>query len=367
MIWRCDLIPQYEAFREEIDSAILRVLNSGRYILASEVDAFEKEFAAYLGVRHAVGVANGTDGLTLALRALEIGPGDEVITTPFTAIPTAAAIIDTGATPVFVDIGADTFLIDIDKVSSAITKRTKAIVPVHIFGNVLDVNRLRQVVGSRIAIVEDACQSHGATIDGIESGTMGEMGVFSFYPTKNLGGYGDGGAVVTNDEKLAQRVRLLRMYGMTDYNHIIVNGINSRLDELQAAVLRVKLKYLDEMNHRRNDIANRYRTELRTDMFKHQQIPTGVRSNYHVFASRCTVDRDELSAHLTRSRIQTNVYYLLPLHLQQALAFLGGMRGDLPVAECLCNEVIALPMYAEMRQEVLNIVIETVNQFEVAR
>lgn len=367
MIWRCDLIPQYKALRQEIDSAIQRVLHSGRYVLASEVEAFEQEFAAYLGVRHTIGVANGTDGLRLALRTLDIGPGDEVVTTPFTAIPTVAAIIDTGATPVFVDICPDTFLMDVEKVPSVISKKTKAILPVHIFGNVFDVRHLRAVVGSRMAIIEDACQSHGATIDAIQSGTMGDMGVYSFYPTKNLGAYGDGGAVVTNNDAYAQRLRLLRMYGMTDYNHIIINGINSRLDELQAAVLRVKLKYLDDMNNRRNGIAGGYRTLLRGDYFTHQHIPVGVRSNYHVFACRCTVSRDALAAHLMRAQIQTNVYYLIPLHLQQALAFLGGKIGDLPAAECLCKEVIALPMYAEMQQDVLNTVIATMNQFEARK
>ena len=364
MIWRCDLVPQYEAYQQEIDRAIQRVLTSGRYILASELQAFEQEFAAYLGLRHAVGVANGTAGLTLALRALEIGPGAAVVTTPFTAIPTVSAIIDTGATPVFVDICPDTFLMDIEKVPAAITAKTKAIMPVHIFGNVLDVRRLRALVGPDLPIIEDACQSHGATIDGTQSGAMGDMGVFSFYPTKNLGGYGDGGAVVTNNPHYAEKLRLLRMYGMTDYNHIVINGINSRLDELQAAVLRVKLKHLDDMNTLRNAVAERYRRELRRDYFVQQRIAPNVRSNYHVFACRCKVDRTALAEHLTRAQIQTNVYYLLPLHLQQALAFLGGKKGDLPNAEHLCDDILALPMYAELPHETLNTIIAAINQFE---
>ena len=230
MIWRCDITAQYRAYKDEIDKAIHGVLYSGHYILGKEVAAFEKEFGFYVGVEHAVSVANGTDGLILALKALGIGPGDEVITTPFTAIPTVSAIIDSGATPIFTDVCYDTFLIDLDRVSEGFTSKTKAVVPVHIFGNVVDIPKLRKIVGNRIAIIEDACQSHGSKIRGIYSGAMGDMGVFSFYPTKNLGAYGDGGMVVTNNEKLAVKLRLLRTYGMVDKDHIVINGINSRLD-----------------------------------------------------------------------------------------------------------------------------------------
>ena len=364
MIWRCDLVPQYNAYRGEIDEAIQRVLRSGRYILATEVAAFEQEFAAYLGVKHVVSVANGTDGLVLALRARDIGPGDEVITTPFTAIPTVSAIVQTGATPVFVDVCGDTFLMDVEKVASAVTPRTKAVIPVHIFGNMVDVPRLRQVVGDRIVIVEDACQSHGSTSGGRQSGSLGDMGVFSFYPTKNLGGYGDGGAVATNSDEDASLLRLLRTYGMTDYNHIVIDGENSRLDELQAAVLRVKLKHLDAMNEQRRGIAEQYVRELRPDLFRQQHIPPGVRPNYHVFASRCMVGRAGLMRHLAAHEIQTNIYYLMPVHLQEAHRHLGWKRGDLPVSEQVCGDIVALPMYPELPAATLTAIISAINSYE---
>lgn len=364
MIWRCDLVPQYEAYRDEIRGAIDRVLGTGRYILASEVAGFEKEFAGYIGVGHGVGVGNATDGLTLALLALGVGPGDEVITTPFTAIPTVSAIIDAGAAPVFVDICEDTFLMDLEKVEAAITPRTRAIMPVHIFGNVVDVPRLREIAGPDLPIVEDASQSHGSTLDGRQSGSMGDAGVFSFYPTKNLGAYGDGGMVVTGDAGLAARLKLLRMYGMSDKDHIISHGVNSRLDELQAAILRVKLKHLNAMNRRRLEIAERYRRELRADLFVHQRIPENVVSNYHVFVSRFRGNREAFMQSMDALEIQTNIYYVLPLHLQEANRSLGYKNGDLPVAEALCQVVIALPLYPELPDDTLSHIIQSINDWK---
>lgn len=366
MIWRCDLVPQYEAYRDEIHEAIERVLRSGRYILASEGAALEREFADYIGVKHGVGLANATDGLTLTLLALGIKAGDEVITTPFTAIPTVSAIIDAGATPVFVDVCADTFLMNVDKVAAAITPRTKAIMPVHIFGNVLDVPRLREIAGPGIPIVEDASQSHGSTIRGRQSGSMADAGVFSFYPTKNLGAYGDGGMVVTNNPELSDRLKLLRMYGMSDKDHIVINGVNSRLDELQAAILRVKLKHLDAMNLSRVRIAERYRRELRSDRFLHQSIPDQVVSNYHVFVSRFRGERAAFIRGMDAMQIQTNIYYLVPLHLQEANQFLGYNSGDLPVAEALCEAVVALPLFPELPQGTLSHIIQTINDWKSA-
>jgi dTDP-4-amino-4,6-dideoxygalactose transaminase len=363
LIWRCDLVPQYEEYQVEIAEAIERVLRSGRYILAKEVAQFEIEFARYIGVEHAIGVANGTDGLTLSLMVCGIGKGDEVITTPFTAIPTVSAIIDTGATPVFVDVDPETYLLDIRQIGSKITKRTKAIIPVHIFGNVVDIKKLKSIVGDKIPIIEDACQSHGSKINGIQSGSMGDMGVFSFYPTKNLGAYGDGGMIVTNNDALAERARLLRMYGMVDYNHIVMNGINSRLDELQAAILRIKLKYLDKMNNKRVAIAKRYIEKLPQKYFKHQIIDANIYSNYHVFVSRFSGDRKKLVEYLDSKEIQTNIYYLMPLHLQAANKYLGLKKGDFPNAEKICEEVIALTLYPELQEEVQNIVINTINAY----
>ncbi len=362
MIWRCDLVPQTEAYKAEILEAIERVLPTGRYILAGECAAFEKEYAAYLGVRHCVGVANATDGLTLALRALDIGPGDEVITSPYTAIPTASAIVDSGATPVFVDIEPDTFLISIDKILAAITPRTKAVMPVHIFGNVVDIPRLRAALPAHIRIIEDSAQSHGSTLRSVQSGTMADAGVYSFYPTKNLGAIGDGGAVVTNDAETDKRLRLLRMYGMVDKDTIVTDGVNSRLDEIQAAILRVKLKHLDSMNAARRRIAARYAAEL-PKTFTLQRIPEDVVTNWHVFVCRFHGDRAKFIAHMDALKVQTNIYYVIPLHLQKAHAHLGMKRGSLPVAEQLCDEAIALPFYPEMTDATHTTVLEAIHAF----
>jgi len=363
MIYRCDLVPQYKLYKEEINEAINRVLLSGKYILGNEVERFEKEFAEYIGSNFGIAVANGTDALILSLMALGIKNGDEVITTPFTAIPTVSAIIDVGAKPVFVDINLDTFLIDIEQIKDKINERTKAIIPVHIFGNVVDILKLREVIGDNIPIIEDACQSHGSKINEFLSGSMGDMGCFSFYPTKNLGAYGDGGMIVTNNEELANKLKLLRMYGMVDYHHIKINGINSRLDEIQAAILRVKLKYLDEMNRKRQEIAKRYMQNLNHEMFTFQKVLPNTISNYHVFAVRVKGDRNKLIQYLDNHNIQTNIYYLMPLHLQEANKFLGYRKGDFPNAEKLCQEILALPMYPELSVENQYYIIETLNKF----
>lgn len=365
MIWRCDLVPQYELYKTEIDEAVARVIYSGRYTLSTEVSEFEKEFSAYIGCKYGIGVGNGTDGLILALKVLDIGIGDEVITTPFTAIPTVSAIIATGATPVFVDIDPDTYLIDIELINKAITRKTKAIIPVHLFGNVVDIKRLKELISLKVPIIEDACQSHGSTLNGIQSGSMGDMGVFSFYPTKNLGGIGDGGIIITDNEDYNKKLKLLRMYGMTDYNHITINSINTRLDELQAAILRVKLRHLDEMNAKRNVISRRFKEELRQDLFKHQVINQHVYCNYHQFVTRFQKDRVKFIEYLYSNDIQTNIYYLMPLHLQAANQFLGYKNGDFPNAEKLCEQVIALTMYAELSDGIQNQVIEIINRYKV--
>ena len=362
MIHRCDVVAQYEMLSEEIHAAIRRVLKSGRYVLGDECRAFEGEFCEYLGIEHGVSVASATDGLTLSLMARDIGNGDEVITTPFTAIPTVAAIVASGATPVFVDIDGDSFLMDVARVGSAITARTKAVVPVHIFGNVFDVPALRDVVGPDIAIIEDAAQAHGSRLGSSHAGTMDDIGVFSFYPTKNLGGYGDGGMVVMANRDLADRLRLLRNYGMVDKDHTITAGLNSRLDELQAAILRVKLKHLDEFNANRNRCARLYVRKLDETRFTHQRVADEVCSNDHVFAVRFRGDRVRLIKDLDEQGIQTNIYYLLPLHLQESLAYLGYRQGDYEVAESLCREVLALPMYSELSEATQDQVISAVNQ-----
>ena len=363
MIWRHDLVPQYELYKDEIDSAIQSVLISGRYTLATHVNKFEEDFSKYVGSSYAVGVANATDGLILALKLLDIKEGDEIITTPFTAIPTVSAIIASGAKPVFVDICKDTYLIDLDKIGEAITENTKAIMPVHLFGNVVDIKRLKNICGD-ITIIEDASQAHGSMIDNVKVGAIGDLGVFSFYPTKNLGAIGDGGIIVTNNENYYEKLKLLRMYGMTDYHHIKINGINSRLDELQAAILGVKLRYLDEMNHKRNLIAEKYIHALNTNFFQHQKINDNVFSNYHQFVSYVNFSkRDDLILHLQENNIQTNIYYLLPLHLQKANEYLGYNKGDFPNAEFLCDNVVAFPIYPELSSINLNTILTNINLF----
>jgi dTDP-4-amino-4,6-dideoxygalactose transaminase len=251
---------------------------------------------------------------------------------------------------------------DLDKVAAAITPRTKAIMPVHIFGNVLDVPRLRAIVPTYIPIVEDASQSHGSTLNGRQSGSFADAGIFSFYPTKNLGGYGDGGMVVTNNPELDRKLRLLRMYGMTDKDHIITHGVNSRLDEMQAAILRVKLRHLDAMNRRRNEIADRYRRELDPKLFIHQRIPAGAVSNFHVFTCRFQGDRARFMAAMDAREIQTNIYYVVPLHLQKAHVACGQKAGSLPVTEAVCQNALALTMYPELSEETLSLVIRAANE-----
>jgi dTDP-4-amino-4,6-dideoxygalactose transaminase len=366
MIWRCDLVPQYEAHKAEIDQAIERVLRSGRYVLAENVGAFEQEFSDYLGVRHGVGVNSGTDALILALEGLGVGPGDEVITTAFTAIPTYAAICRAGARPVLTDIDPETLLMDLSQVASLLSQRTRAVVPVHLFGNAVDVERLREIVGSGVRIVEDCAQAHGATVRGRKVGSLGDAGAFSFYPTKNLGGYGDGGAVVTNDDDLARDLRSRRIYGMVNKDEFASDGINSRLDELQAAVLRVKLRHLDAMNGRRRQLAALYADLLPREHLCPQAVRDDVLPVVHVYAALCSGHRDDLVKFLEGRGIQSNVYYPKPLSDQEGYLRSFADRPDLPVARDVCKRIIALPFYPEMGEDLLNQVADGVQRFFVS-
>jgi dTDP-4-amino-4,6-dideoxygalactose transaminase len=360
MIWRCDLTPQYLELEAELDAAIKDVLRSGRYVLAQQVDVFEREFAAYVGTAHAVGVNSGTDALLMALWAAGLQPGDEVITTPFTAIPTYSALRHVRVTPVFVDIDPDTYLMDLEKVTAAITPRTRAVMPVHIFGNVIDVPRLRSIVGPDIAIIEDCAQAHGANWRGTQAGAMGHSGAFSFYPTKNLGAYGDGGMVTTNDPAVAAFIRSRRMYGMISKDEFVEDGINTRLDELQAAILRVKLRHLERMNARRREAAALYRELLDPAVITPQSAGADAVVNYHVYTATVRDRRDELVAALERQGIQTNVYYPMPLTKQKGYS---GRPFDLPVTEDICRRVIALPMYPEIDHAIVRTVAAAVNDF----
>jgi dTDP-4-amino-4,6-dideoxygalactose transaminase len=365
MIWRCDLVPQYKKYKKEINNVIDEVLLSGRYTLAEQVTNFEKEFSSFIGVKEGIGVSNGTEALALSLLCSGVSEGDEVITTPFTAIPTYAAIRLVKATPVFVDIDPVTFLIDVTKIMKAVTSRTKAVIPVHLFGNVVDVEQIRSEVGDDIFILEDCAQSHGAMINSKQTGSLGDMAAFSFYPTKNLGCYGDGGMIVTNDSDLAKKSKLLRMYGMVNTDEFITDGRNSRLDELQAAILRVKLKYLSKMNAARKRIASIYCDKLSTDLILPQKINTCVDPVFHVFTVKCLKNRDAFISYLETHNIQTNVYYKKPLYQQKPYYEMFGKHESLPVVERICKEVISLPCYPEMTDDTLYYIVDKINNYSI--
>lgn len=363
MIWRCDLVPQYQEYQQEIHEAISRVLLSGRYILAENVQAFETEFSEYIGAGYGIGVNSGTDALIMALWCFDLKPGDEVILPPFTAIPTYSAVRHSGATPVFVDIDPDTYLIDLDQVKKAITPSTKAIVPVHLFGNAVDIEKLRDIVGPDIFILEDCAQSHGAAVRGRKTGVLGDISAFSFYPTKNLGAYGDGGIILTDNKEFADSIRLRRMYGMINKDEFIVDGINSRLDELQAAILRVKLKYLDAMNARRAELAALYASLLDPEYIRTQKVQDGITSVHHVYSVLCKDKRNDLVRFMEQHRIQTNVYYPMPLSRQKGYLATFSTSPDLPVAQQIAERIIALPFYPEMSEDIIRMTVTVINKF----
>jgi dTDP-4-amino-4,6-dideoxygalactose transaminase len=336
-------LEQYEAIRGEIQAALDRVLRSGWYILGREVEAFEREFAGYCGVKHAVGCASGTEAIALSLMALGVGPGDEVVTVANTAVPTASAISMAGATPVFVDID-DYFLMDVQRLESAVTGRTKVIMPVHLYGQMALMDAITEFARKRdLLVIEDAAQAHGAEFKGRRAGSWGTLGCFSFYPTKNLGCYGDGGAVTTDDERLYERLLMLRNYGQEKRYYHTIKGINSRLDEMQAAVLRVKLAHLDEWNEKRRQVASWYE-EFLGEACARPRERSGARHVYHLYVIRAA-DRDGLRAHLEKQGVTTLMHYPVPVHLQKAYEDLGYGRGDLPVTEEAAAEILSLPMH----------------------
>jgi dTDP-4-amino-4,6-dideoxygalactose transaminase len=361
----------YLAHKKEIDEAISRVLAGGWYILGGEVEAFEKEWAAYLGIEHAIGVANGTDALILALRACGIGPGDGVVTVANTAVATVAAIELTGAHPVFVDIDAQDYLMNLDKLeeglqSGAVEKyHIKAIIGVHLFGRALDMNRLALLARKyALVLIEDCAQAHGAMINPTQkTGTCGDISAFSFYPTKNLGALGDGGAVVTRNDALADKVRLLRQYGWRQRFISEIAGMNSRLDEIQAAILRVKLRYLNQATFSRQQIADSYWRGL-CDLTELSLPPsdTDGRHVYHQYV--VSLDhRDDLRNYLTDRKIGTAVLYPLPIHLQPAYQGRCKSLGALEATETAAQRLLALPIYPEMDQPSVDFVIKSMREF----
>lgn len=358
-----DLQTQYQSLKPEIDAAIAAVLTRGDFILGGDVTKFEEEFAAFCGVAHCLGVANGTDALKLALEACGIGPGDEVITTSHTYIATALAISQCGARPVLVDCEPDHMLIDVSEIEAAITPKTKAILPVHLYGQSADMDPIMEIAKRhKLVVVEDACQAHGATYKGRKCGSIGDIAAFSFYPGKNLGAYGDGGAVTTNNAELADKIKLLRNYGQrVKYEHLVKGG-NSRLDTVQAAVLRVKLRHLADWNLARANGAAMYGKALTgTNLILPRVAPWGTHV-FHLYVVR-TKDRAGLMTALDAANSQHGIHYPIPIHRQVAMADLGYGVGSFPVAETLAPEILSLPMCAELTQAQVDRIAEACKGF----
>lgn len=358
-----DLQAQYRVIGDEVDAAIRRVISATSFILGPEVATFEKAFAAYCGAEHCVGVSSGTAALELALRALGVGAGDEVITTAHTFIATAEAISAVGAVPVFVDIDPVTFNLDPGLVEQAITPQTRAVMPVHLYGQPANMTRINQIAREHgLWVIEDAAQAHGALWNGQRPGVLGDVACFSFYPGKNLGAYGDAGAVVTNRAEVAEKVRLLRNHGRRDkYVHEEI-GFGERLDALQAAILGAKLPHLEGWTAARNRLAERYSQLLADVEIDLPQVAPEARHAWHLYVVR-TPRRDELLRHLHAQGIGAGVHYPLPLHLQPAYAALGGGPGDLPVTEAVAETCLSLPLYPEMTDEQQDRVVQAIEEF----
>ena len=360
-----DLRANYQGIKDEVRAAIDEILAGMQLNLGPNVRAFDKEWAAFCGSKHAIGVGSGTDALQLAIRSLGVAPGDEVITVSFSFFATAEAIFYSGARPIFVDIEERTFNIDVAQVADRITPRTKAVIPVHLYGRTADLAQLIELAKDHnIAVIEDAAQAHGAKLDsGRKAGTAGRLGCFSFYCSKNLGAYGEAGSIVTDDDALADALRQLREHGqVTRYYHPIV-GYNARLDEIQAAVLRIKLKRLERWNARRREVAGLYGSLLRDSGVVTPEDP-GERHVWHIYAIRVPDGRrDSLKDFLAERGIGTGIHYPVPIHMQESAQFLGYREGELPVTERIAGEVLSLPMYPELTDEQVGYVADGVKAF----
>jgi dTDP-4-amino-4,6-dideoxygalactose transaminase len=362
MIPLLDLVAQYNTIKPEIDAAIQDVLNSGKFILGPNEHALEEEISAYLGVKHAVGVASGTDALIIALRAAGIGPGAEVIVPAYSFFATAGAVLSVGARPVFVDVDPRTYLMDVSQIEAVLTERSKAIIPVHLYGQPADMDEI-QAIAARygLKVIEDNAQAFGATYKGYKTGAIGDLGCLSFFPSKNLGGYGDGGMVTTNDDTLAEQVRMLRTHGWKKKYFPEMLGYNSRLDELQAAILRVKLKHLDNWNTRRGELAHHYSAHLK-ELGVAVPVEAPDRTHvYHLYIIRAP-KRAEFQQKLKEQGIASEVYYPQPLHLSAPCRALGWHEGSLPVSEQASQETLALPIYPEMSAEQVSGVLQAVGR-----
>jgi len=388
-----DLTRQYELIKDKVEPAMCKQMQSGMYIMGSAVTDFEQKFASYIGVKHAIAVNSGTDALVIALRALGIKEGDEVITTPFTFFASAETIALVGAIPIFVDIEEDTYNIDPYKIEEKITNKTKAILPVHIFGHPSNMEEICAIAKKHnISVIEDACQAVGAEYDGKKVGTIGDVACFSFFPTKNLGAFGDGGMITTNNDNTAIICRALREHGMAQngakaryvldgiedelagtiapdglynpykyYNYII--AYNSRLDALQAVVLSIKLDYLNEFNSKRTKIAEYYEKELKNcNGIITPKVKCDVKAVWHQYAFRCS-EKDEIGNYLAYKKVGSAAFYPVPLHLQKAFTYLGYKEGDFPVAEMITKQTVCLPIFPELEQEELEYVVECIKEF----
>jgi dTDP-4-amino-4,6-dideoxygalactose transaminase len=363
MIPIVDLKAQYRSIKQEMDAAISEVLESSQFVLGPKVEAFETEFAAYCQTRYAFGLNSGTSALHLALLAAGVGPGDEVITVSYTFVATVAAILYTGATPVLVDIDPNTCNIDVSKIEAAITPRTKVIMPVHLYGSCADMDPIFEIARRHnVTVIEDAAQAHGAEYKGKRAGSMGELACFSFYPGKNLGAYGEAGAIVTNNEKYVDIIRELRDQGQSaKYLHERV-GYNYRMEAIQGAVLAVKLRHLDDWTKARRAHAKFYQTQLVDSGVQLLAEPAETKSVYHVFPL-FTPERDQLREHLHANGVSTGIHYPIPVHLQTGFAGLGYAAGSLPETERVCRNVMSLPMYPELTLEQLTHITNSVRQF----
>ena len=359
-----DLVAQYKELRVEVMAAVDKVLGSGQYILGDEVEAFEQEFARYCGAKHCVGVSSGTEALHLTLRALQVGPGDEVITAANTFAATAFAISYVGARPVFVDVNPTDYTIDVESLQAAISERTRVIIPVHLYGQPADMDSILRIAHKHgLKVLEDACQAHGAEYLGRRTGSLGDVACFSFYPTKNLGTYGDGGAIVTSDRHLAEQVRHLRNYSQPAKNVHTHVGFNSRLDTVHAAILRIKVRHLDEWNGRRREIARAYGELLSTTPLGIPSERPGVRHVYHLYVV-CHPGRDHLLSFLRAHGVSCGIHYPFPVSHQKPYALARTVPKDVPVATRLSKRILSLPIFPELTREQIHRVAEVVTAFD---
>ena len=356
-----DLKVQYKSIAEEVNPAITKIMENADFILGRDVELFEEEFANYCEAKYAVGVDSGISALELTLRAYGIGNGDEVITAPNSFIATASCISFTGATPVFVDIDPITYNIDTNRIETAVTDKTKAIMPVHLYGQPADMDTIMTIAKKHnLLVIEDACQAHGARYKGRRVGAIGDAGCFSFYPAKNLGAYGDGGMLVTNDGHVAEKIKMLRNYGQKEkYNHIFL-AYNRRLDTIQAAILRIKLRRLDKGNEKRRENAKIYNSLLRNSNVITPAVADYAKHVYHLYVIR-TKRRNELGKLLNKKEISTGLHYPIPIHLQPAYSYLGYKKGDFPITEEVAEEILSLPMYPELAKNQIQYICECIS------